>query len=456
MTLNLKDSQYIDGITKKNSTQSELHAYFLSIDKLKKSIDSHSIETFSLQNKVTKKLDKHIVWYTYNNPNEATFYTSHYIGFYSTIVNKKPVDIEIKPRFGNGIFNYLVSYAYGLYIPKSDNTATSKSKNSNLWLITLMWKATLEKALTKSQIPKEYKTLVRNSSSFKGQLKISKHIKYNLVDKSKFYCKYRKLTMDTTINQTIRYTYKLLIKKQEGLSGILRNVSEYDNKLQSFGVQDREVHAHEIQNIRYSKLNFHYKKVMELSKLIIKSESAKNNNKALSRDSFSYFLDIAELWENYLLKVLQKNLSEYEIYSPNEQGGEYLIEENFRQIRPDIIIEKDGKIVAILDAKYKWYNKIGKYADIDNAVSRDDLYQMSTYLYHYANSDDKILGLFVSPMGADGEVKSFSKSKNHKIGVVSLDIKQFEGKEEFSLDEIQKAEKSFIEQVKNKIVEFYK
>jgi len=448
MILNLKDSQYIDGITKECGSQKAQQAVILSIEKLKESIDNQSIEIFSLQNKVTKKLDKYILWYRYDSNNKATFYTSHYIGFYSTIINQETVDIEIKPRFGNGIFNHLVSYAYGLYIPKSDNTATIKSKNSNLWLITLMWKATLEKALTKSQIPKEYKTFERNSSSFKGQLKISKHIKYNLVDKSKFYCKYRKLTMDTTINQTIRYTYKLLIKKQEGLSGILRNVSEYDNKLQSFGVQDREVHVHEIQNIRYSKLNFHYKKVMELSKLIIKSESAKNNNKSFDRNSFSYFLDIAELWENYLLKVLQKELVEYEIYSPNEQGGEYLIEEEFRQIRPDIIIKKDGKIIAILDAKYKWYDKIGKYANIDNAVSRDDLYQMSTYLYHYASSDDKILGLFVSPIGGEGEVKSFSKRKNHKIGVVNLNIKQFEEDEEFSQEKIEEAEKSFIEQVK--------
>jgi len=76
-----------------------------------------------------------------------------------------------------------------------------------------MWKATLEKAMTKSQIPKEYKKIEKNLSTFQGQLNISKHIKHNLFDKSKFYCNYRKLTMNTTINQTIRYTYKLLEKK---------------------------------------------------------------------------------------------------------------------------------------------------------------------------------------------------------------------------------------------------
>ena len=44
--------------------------------------------------------------------------------------------------------------------------------------------------------------------------------------------------------------------------------------------------------------------------------------------------------------MLQKNLPQYNIYSPNERGGDYLIEDSFRQIRPDIIIEFDGKIIA--------------------------------------------------------------------------------------------------------------
>jgi 5-methylcytosine-specific restriction enzyme subunit McrC len=317
-----------------------------------------------------------------------------------------------------------------------------------------MWKAILEKAITKSQIPKEYKAYEKNSSKFKGKLQISKHIKNNLIDKSKFYCKYRKLTMDTTINQTIRYTYKLLLRKQKGLSNILKDVAEYDNTLRSFGVQDKEVSLLEIQNIRYSKLNIYYKKVMELSLLIIKSESSKNDNKSFQKHGFSYFLDIAELWENYLLKVLQKNLPEYDIYSPNEKGGDCLIEDSFRQIRPDIIIENDGKIIAILDAKYKQYNKIGKTDNyIEKTVSREDLYQMNTYLYHYGNCDDNILGLFISPISGDKEVKRLSKNNNHKIGVINLNIQQFDEQEknEFSLEAIYKEEANFIEKIKEEL-----
>ncbi len=463
MILELKDSQYIEG---KESDRYNVVLYCQLVDALKKSISENDIELFSLSNRRKKQyFNDELVWYEINDTrnqkkvvNKATFYTSHYIGFYSTKIDNTQVSLEIKPRFGDGIFNYLLSYAYGIYLPKSD-FSSSKSKNGNLWLIVMMWKSTLEKAMTKSQIPKEYKSYERNSSNFKGQLKISQHIKHNLVDKSKFYCKYRKLTMDTIINQTIRYTYKLLMQKQKNLSGLLRNIAEYDAMLQSFGVENKDVFLSEIKNIRYSKLNFHYKKVMELSSLIIKSESTKSDSSLSNNNSFSYFLDIAELWENYLLKLLQKNLPEYHIYSPNEDGGEYLLENEYRQIRPDIMIEKNGIVVAILDAKYKMYNEVGKNANsskCQKCVSRDDLYQMTTYLYHYADKNKKVIGLFVSPIEDEGKIETFSKNTKHKIGVINLDIEQFTKKyhdkkeleDNFSLGEIQEEEKKFIEKIK--------
>ena len=268
------------------------------------------------------------------------------------------------------------------------------------------------------------------------------------MDKSKFYCKYRKLTMDTTINRVIRYTYKLLTQKQNGLNTLLKDIAEYDNKLQSFGVGLNRVQLNEIKNIRYSKLNFHYKKVMELSKIIIQNQVAQSDNITQNHNSFSYFLDIAQIWEDYLLKVLQKGLVGYDVYSPNDNGGEFLFKNQFREIRPDIIIKKDGEIVAILDAKYKWYNKIGEYANINNSISREDLYQMMTYMYHYANSNNTVIGLFISPMAQDDiSLKILANNPKHKIGVLNLNIEQFNENNKFSNENIKKEEKEFIKKI---------
>ena len=458
MKLELKDSQYIESNLKSKSAYTAF--YCQAIDKLNIELKDEKIE-FLLLGGIVKEIDNNLIWYkiistkeVYNNYatiSEATFFTSHYIGFYSTKVNNTNVDIFIRPRFGEGIFNHLLSYAYGIYLPKG-TSSTNNEKSNNLWLIAIMWKATLQKAMTKSQIPKEYQKIEKNLSTFKGQLNISKHIKHNLFDKSKFYCSYRKLTMNTTINQTIRYVYKLLEKK--GFGNLLKDIAEYDQMLQSFGVESKNIHQDNIQNIRYSRLNIYYKKVMELSSLILKSQSKSSDSRSNNNDSFSYFLDIAELWENYLLKVLQRNLPEYNIYSPNDEGGEYLFEKA-RQIIPDIIIKKDDKVIAILDAKYKSYTKVGKFSNSithPNNVSRDDLYQMSTYLYHYADRDSKVLGLFISPVQGE-EIKNLQNNKNHHIGVLGLDIKQFEDSKEFKLDDINEEEQKFINKLKRHLTD---
>lgn len=450
-TLELKDSQYIDG---EESKYYNIY-YCNAVDKLNQEIIDMQIDFFSLGGN-NKKLNKKFIWYKIDEIEnfsktqiikKATFFTSHYMGFYSTVINNEIVNIRISPRFGVGIFNYLISFAYGIYLPKGFSNSSSHNSDS-LWLITLMWKATLEKALTKSQIPKEYQKQSKNLETYKGQLNIAKHLHHNLFDKSKFYCDYRKLTMNTLVNQTIRYTYKLLEKK--GYANLLKDISEYEQMLQSFGVENQKPTLQMIKNISYSKLNIAYKKVMELSSLIIKSQSKSTINKSFTNDSFSYFLDIAEVWENYLLKLLQKNLPEYEIYSPNEKGGISLFYDGSREIRPDIIIKKDNKVIAVLDAKYKHYNKIGKYADIDKSVSRDDLYQMATYLYHYGNKNENIVGLFISPIKQSEEnPKLLNNTTNHKIGVFNLNIEQFNSEDcNFSMEKVKEEEKVFIKKIK--------
>ena len=458
MNLVLKDSQFLDG---ENIKDNNATLFCQAIDKLNSDIEEKRVEFFSFSNSYQKQnLEDKIVWYEINETqkkhsytiiNQATFFTSHFIGFYSTKISDKIINISIKPRFGSKLLDYLISYAYGIYLPKGFSSSSNK-KDQSLWLITFMWKALLQKAMTKSQIPKEYKKFSKNLATFKGQLNVSKQIKYNLLDRSKFYCDFRKLTMDTTINQTIVYVYQLLKKEY---AGILKDLNEYIAMLQSFGVSNKEVTIREIQNIRYSKLNFHYKKLMELSTLIIKKESKTSNIDSILNDSFAYFIDIAQLWENYLLKVLQRGLKNYYIYSPNERGGESLFLDGSRSVRPDIIIEKDRKIVAILDAKYKWYKQIGSSECEIDCVSRDDLYQMTAYLYHYGSNTNKLIGLFVSPIEQETkDIKILHHNQNHKIGVLNLNIDKLKDKE-FDRDTIKQEEYKFINTIKNILDDYF-
>ena len=422
MSLILHDSNFQNGVTKWYHEQCA--AYMNTVDRLQHQIAAGQLEIVNLQTYNPRFEIESPVWYEiksysekrgYKVVNECQFYSSHYIGRYS----HEGYAIIINPRFGN-TFNYLVSYASNIYIPYGESEISFNSQNNSYWLIALLWKAMLNRALTTGQIPKEYITVTKNQKNYHGRLTIAKHIRANLCDATRFYCSYKKLSMDNTINRVIRSIY--IILKSKGLSSLVAEFEAYDKYLCSMGVGAKVVDVHEIDDIRYTRLSAPYKPVMELSRTILANHKAESSNDKSVNSDVSYFIDIAELWEMYLLKLLQNNLpSDYYVYSPNTGFGDSLLEGGMREIRPDIIIEKNGRVLMIIDAKYKDYTQFGKSALF--GVNREDLYQMTTYLHHYGKEDQSIIGLFTSPFPcSEDDVHAYSHNKNNRISLVNLDI----------------------------------
>ncbi len=452
--LKLTDSQFIKSHKTISGYFPDSAPLIAAIDKLTKEFTTGEIQTLRLNSLGKNRLpdEKPIIWYEIQslkagkNIDKVEFFTSHFIGFYSTKIDGCLVEIIVEPRYGykSEVFNYLLSYACNLYLPKGDSSI-EHSKGRNFWMMARLWKAMLDKAISQSQIPKEYIQKTKNLETFKGRLNINRHIHINLIDQSKFYCKFKKLTMDNTINQTIRYIYKLL--SNNGLAELLKDIQEHDSRLGSFGVQNTVIFPSEIDNINYSKLNIGYKQVMQLSKAIISNDLASNDINSNHKAPFAYFIDMSELWELYLLKVLRNNLPvEYQIYSPNNNGGEWLLENSIRQIRPDILIADKNNILMIIDAKYKNYSQLGKYSS--EGISREDLYQMNTYIYHYGKNNPNMIGLFVSPVSnsVNDDIHYYTNNEKHKIGLINLDIDTNFEKDEFKF-EIFKREQEFCNKI---------
>jgi len=468
LELELKDSQ-IEGEVKENPS-----GYILgAVDKLNRLVESKdkSIQVIPLTPKRYQPMDlRKFVWYEIEKTKKhgshdfykfekVKFYTSHYVGFYTTSIENQSVSITINPRFGNAVRNYLFENALGLYVPKGESQQ-AQDKQRNLWLIALMWKVNLEKALTLSHIPRVYKMLEQNQRYFRGRLLVNEHIRHNIMDESRFYCTYSKFSLDSAINRAIRCTYRILSKWQE-YRAILQGVAEHDQMLADFGVSNDPISVRQIENIRYSPMNIAYKPLMEICKAIISYKSFENAPLSRMTSDFAVFLDMSEVWENYIYKLLVRNLDGFDVISPNLVGGDYLFEGDKRPIRPDILIKKHGKVVAIIDAKYKWYKKIDSLSNEPSAVSIEDLYQMVTYLSRFGDKD--AIGLFVTPCEdeKEGLCKIEHSKHNHCLGVVGLNVdvsikkKDENNKEIEDKDETLKAVKENEERMKNVLLKYF-
>lgn len=433
----MKPLKLRDCLSEKVDYYRQPEAIIRAVDELNNQFANDSIDIVSLQNynprshfetpityeiKSYKNLHNHLVI------DCCVFTASHYIGRFTN----GEVSIAISPRFGNKIFNYLISYATNLYLPMGQSDIETGINSNSYWLIGLLWKSMLNKALTMGQIPKEYQTFTNNQKSYRGRLSINKHIHANICNASKFYCTYKKLSMDNVINNTIRCAYKTL--KSKGLSSLLSEFEEYDKRLESLGVSST-INPSLLSTIRYTRMTAPYQPVINISKTILANKSAESSEKS-NNLACSYFIDMSEIWEMYLLKVLQRNLPKrYTIYSPNSTTGIFLLENNMRELRPDIIIELNGRVLVIIDAKYKDYHLFGKTAT--DGVQREDLYQMSTYLYHYGTSNKAIAGIFTSPVYCQKEdVYCMKHNDLHYIGLINLNIEDKETSIDTHIEEI--------------------
>jgi hypothetical protein len=215
-------------------------------------------------------------------------------------------------------------------------------------------------------------------------------------------------------------------------------IAEHDARLASFGVKNTTVTTREIDSIQYTRMTEPYRPVMQLSKVILKGYGAGEYEGGGKGPSF--FVDMSEIWENYLLSVLKRNLPQYTFVSPNdENSGDWLLD-NSRKLRPDFLVyDKKGKLLAVMDAKFKRYDRIGKFSNEPNVVSREDLYQMGTYLYRYADPQRQFGGIFISPFDISKEdcLNAVGNNK-HFMAVCNLPLGRIENDEKASPQEVRR------------------
>ena len=246
------------------------------------------------------------------------------------------------------------------------------------------------------------------------------------------------------------------------------SIAEHDARLASFGVGNEGVSLRDIDAISYTRHTEPYRAVMNLSKLILRGYGA-GEVEGAGRGP-AYFVDVAEIWENYLLTAFQKWMPEYRFESPNELNRNDWLLESARCVRPDFLVyDKKGRLIAIMDAKYKKVDRIGTTSKEPGAVSREDLYQMATYLYRYGDPGKNIAGIFLTPYSENEDVNLHpmawkNREAAHYMSVCGFPMQRLEQKyaevDDWSsqrgkdsrgsiLEDFQKLEKDFCDRVQS-------
>jgi 5-methylcytosine-specific restriction enzyme subunit McrC len=138
----------------------------------------------------------------------------------------------------------------------------------------------------------------------------------------------------------------------------------------------------DLASVRYSPITKGYRPVAELS-LEIAQRAGRITSASDSRVS-GFLVDVAELWELYLLHCTRRAFPEGRVEHGTQEADRHLLRSmsqsgvTMGRIKPDIIVsDRAGRPRLVVDAKYKRLNSTQRPP---HGVDRGDLYQLSAYM----------------------------------------------------------------------------
>jgi 5-methylcytosine-specific restriction enzyme subunit McrC len=157
----------------------------------------------------------------------------------------------------------------------------------------------------------------------------------------------------------------------------------------------------ELDWIRYTPITAGFAQIAELSRQIANRRGLAGDVDA-SGETKGILLDVAELWEMYVLSVLRKAATPLSVkHGTRERDASKKLlwsevnGQGLGTLIPDAILYVRNDAQGVADAKYK---SLHPSANAPNGPQRDDLYQMAAYLGRFAPLDGKAAwGLLAYP-----------------------------------------------------------
>jgi len=346
------------------------------------------------EKKNLKNSDEELIISISKQEENYTAKTGNYIGKF----RYKGIEIDIKSRFSNLFLTRMLNFANDVYLDDVSVFKAEEKKSKELdyskFVIYHLFIQRLEKAFLLG-LPKAYRTINHHDMKLKGKIDINRFIKHNIPFQGKISSSSRE---QREIQEIIDVLYKAvkIIEKNEfstkNISHIKTHLKQHrSNKFVSNETINKALQSKALQNPIFSP----YKKVLEYAKLIIDGSNIEEKKNA-DNQTYGFLINVAELFEIYITKLLLKEFSEWSISSPTIE----LYKNNFfsRKIIPDIVMQKDNKVL-VFDTKYKRMKFDGKNQYGAGDVDRTDFFQINTYMSYYHNKGFKVIaGGLLYPM----------------------------------------------------------
>ena len=278
---------------------------------------------------------------------------------------------------------------------------------------------------------KTYVSRENNLSVLRGKLLIKEQLRKNLIHKEHFYCRYDEFIEDNDYNQVIKATVRCLFNRVTN-NRIKRKLSELLNIFDA--VSEKQKFPADVDRLPRNRMVNRYNDVFSMCRMFLAGVSP---DVITGRpEALSLLFDMNKLFEEFVYRRIAKVASRMNLVAKDQKPQRYLArctvnDSDMFKMMPDIsILDNQGKILAIIDTKWKLLNPEKPKYDI----SQSDMYQMLAYATQYHCNN--IILLYPFNANLEKPLPSLRiKQGGQRISIKTVDLCALADKSLLSVDE---------------------
>ena len=230
-------------------------------------------------------------------------------------------------------------------------------------------------ALTRRGLAKHYQAVEDNLACLKGRLLFPQHLRINLTNQARFYVKFDEFSADRPANRLIHSTIHKLLpmvrlpQNQQLLYQLRLCFDEIPLSRQWQTDWDRH---------RIDRTMQHYNSVMQWVELFLfgyglTTFQGKHVNQSL-------LFPMEEVFEDFVTYHFRKQQEQFSVkpQGPQEPLAQLNGKIDAFQMKPDISLMSSGRVIYILDTKWKRINERNN-DPVKHGISQADMYQLYSY-----------------------------------------------------------------------------
>jgi 5-methylcytosine-specific restriction enzyme subunit McrC len=267
-------------------------------------------------------------------------------------------------------------------------------------------------ALAKQGLKSDYTPVEANEKFYKGKILTSQNIKYNLVNKQRFYVLYDDFNMNRPENRLIKSTLRFLLKATHDS----RNRQHASQLLTLFDRVDyTESYYEDFSKCLTDRSMNHYDKALSWCRVFLLGNSF--TAFAGSRVALALLFPMEKVFESFVAVKLRKLVGIG--INIRTQDMTYSLFDTPRRafaLRPDIVLEF-GKHKVVMDTKWKLLSDTER----NSGISQLDMYQM--YAYGKKYGADRIVLLYPYSDRISRTDIRYASNDNVKVDVRFVDLR---------------------------------